>query len=76
VLVDGDPTKNIEDVRKVSAVITRGYLIYRGNRRGTGHRTVRRRGAETVTTAVAAAAGGGNEARAQRIEATPANTTK
>jgi hypothetical protein len=26
--VDGDPTKNIEDVRKVSAVITRGYLIY------------------------------------------------
>ena len=28
VLVDGDPTKNIEDVRKVSAVITRGYLIY------------------------------------------------
>jgi len=28
VLVDGDPTKNIEDIRKVSAVITRGYLIY------------------------------------------------
>jgi hypothetical protein len=28
VLVDGDPTKNIEDVRKVSAVITRGFLIY------------------------------------------------
>ncbi|MYM71532.1 amidohydrolase family protein [Duganella sp. FT134W] len=28
VLVDGDPTRNIEDVRKVSAVITRGYLIY------------------------------------------------
>lgn len=28
VLVDGDPTKNIEDVRRVSAVITRGYLIY------------------------------------------------
>jgi hypothetical protein len=28
VLVDGDPTKNIEDVRKVSAVITRGYVIY------------------------------------------------
>lgn len=28
VLVDGDPTKNIEDVRKVAAVITRGFLIY------------------------------------------------
>ncbi|MHA4868977.1 amidohydrolase family protein [Duganella sp. PWIR1] len=28
VLVDGDPTRNIEDVRKVSAVITRGFLIY------------------------------------------------
>ncbi len=28
VLVDGDPTQNIEDVRKVSAVITRGFLIY------------------------------------------------
>ena len=28
VLVDGDPTKDIEDVRKVSAVITRGFLIY------------------------------------------------
>ena len=28
VLVDGDPTKNIEDVRKVSAVVTRGYVIY------------------------------------------------
>ncbi len=28
VLVDGDPTKNIEDIRKISAVITRGYLMY------------------------------------------------
>lgn len=28
VLVDGDPTKNIEDVRKVAAVISRGYLMY------------------------------------------------
>ncbi len=28
VLVDGDPTKDIGDVRKVAAVITRGYLIY------------------------------------------------
>lgn len=28
ILVDGDPTKNIEDIRKVSAVITRGKLIY------------------------------------------------
>lgn len=27
-LVDGDPTKNIEDIRKISAVITRGYLTY------------------------------------------------
>jgi imidazolonepropionase-like amidohydrolase len=28
VLVDGDPTTNISDVRKVAAVITRGYLVY------------------------------------------------
>jgi len=28
VLVDGDPTKDIEDVRKVSAVITRGQIVY------------------------------------------------
>ena len=28
VLVDGDPTKNIADIRKVAAVITRGYLLY------------------------------------------------
>jgi hypothetical protein len=28
VLVDGDPTRHIEDVRKVAAVLTRGYLIY------------------------------------------------
>ncbi|MES2015376.1 MAG: amidohydrolase family protein [Pseudomonadota bacterium] len=28
VLVDGDPTKDIADVRKVAAVITRGYLVY------------------------------------------------
>ena len=28
VLIDGDPTKNIEDIRKVAAVITRGKLIY------------------------------------------------
>ncbi|UUZ56754.1 amidohydrolase family protein [Massilia sp. H-1] len=28
VLVDGDPTTNIADIRKVAAVITRGYLVY------------------------------------------------
>ncbi|MES2297097.1 MAG: amidohydrolase family protein [Pseudomonadota bacterium] len=28
VLVDGDPTKDIGDLRKVAAVITRGYLLY------------------------------------------------
>jgi hypothetical protein len=28
VLVDGDPTRQIADVRKVAAVITRGYLVY------------------------------------------------
>jgi len=28
VLVDGDPTRDIGDIRKVAAVITRGYLIY------------------------------------------------
>lgn len=28
ILIDGDPTRNIEDIRKVSVVITRGKLIY------------------------------------------------
>lgn len=28
VLIDNDPTRTIGDVRKVSTVITRGYLIY------------------------------------------------
>ncbi|PWF46740.1 amidohydrolase family protein [Massilia glaciei] len=28
VLVDGDPTVNISDVRKVALVLTRGYLVY------------------------------------------------
>jgi hypothetical protein len=28
VLVDGDPTNTIGDIRKVAAVITRGYLVY------------------------------------------------
>ncbi|HEU5436598.1 MAG TPA: amidohydrolase family protein, partial [Telluria sp.] len=28
VLVDGDPTRHIGDIRKVAAVITRGYLVY------------------------------------------------
>lgn len=28
VLVDGDPTRDIADLRKVAAVITRGYLVY------------------------------------------------
>ncbi len=28
VLVDGDPTKHIGDIRKVAAVITRGVLVY------------------------------------------------
>ena len=28
ILIDGDPTKNIEDIRKVALVITRGKLIY------------------------------------------------
>jgi hypothetical protein len=28
ILFDGDPTRNIEDIRKVSVVITRGKLIY------------------------------------------------
>ena len=27
-LIDGDPTRNIEDIRKVAVVITRGKLIY------------------------------------------------
>ena len=28
VLIDGNPMANIEDIRKVSAVITRGFLVY------------------------------------------------
>jgi hypothetical protein len=27
-LLDGDPTRNIEDLRKVALVMTRGKLIY------------------------------------------------
>jgi hypothetical protein len=70
VLVDGDPTKNIGDVRKVAAVITRGFLVY-------PHEVDRALGIQPFVTAGPALkklepvssniAGGGNEGALQRI---------
>ena len=46
VLVDGDPTKDIADIRKVALVITQGPLDFaQGTRRRDGHRAVRPVGA-------------------------------
>jgi imidazolonepropionase-like amidohydrolase len=71
VLVDGDPTKNIEDVRKVSAVITRGYLIYPQEIDAALGIAPFVGAAPGVTRAAPAAVayGGGNEGARERIEA-------
>lgn len=70
VLVDGDPTRNIGDVRKVAAVITRGFLVY-------PHEVDRALGIQPFVAAGPALkklapvssniAGGGNEGALQRI---------
>jgi hypothetical protein len=70
VLVDGDPTKHIGDVRKVAAVITRGFLVY-------PHEVDSALGIRPFVTAGPALkklapvssniAGGGNEGALQRI---------
>ncbi|MET0320423.1 MAG: amidohydrolase family protein [Duganella sp.] len=74
VLVDGDPTRDIRDVRKVSAVITRGYAIYPHQiDAALGIRSfVQAAPPEVVRSAPAAAGtrlgGGGNDGALQRIE--------
>ncbi|MYM80821.1 amidohydrolase family protein [Duganella sp. FT50W] len=71
VLVDGDPTKNIEDVRKVAAVITRGFLIYPQEIDAALGIAPFVTGAPQVikaATPVAAAYGGGNDGARARIE--------
>lgn len=72
VLVDGDPTRNIEDVRKVSAVITRGFLIYPQEiDAALGIAPFVSDAPKVVksTTPVAATYGGSNEGARARIEA-------
>jgi hypothetical protein len=72
VLVDGDPTKNIEDVRKVSAVITRGFLIYPAEiDAALGIAPFVKDAPQPVRTAVKAAGinTGGNEGARARIDA-------
>ncbi|MYN46419.1 amidohydrolase family protein [Pseudoduganella sp. FT93W] len=71
VLVDGDPTKDIADLRKVAAVITRGYLVSpREIDAELGIAPFVGATPKLVSTPVAAAAGGGNEGAMQRLEAT------
>jgi hypothetical protein len=71
VLVDGDPTKNIEDVRKVSAVITRGFLIYPAEiDTALGIAPFVKDAPQSVKSAVKAAAmEGSNEGARARIDA-------
>jgi hypothetical protein len=76
VLVDGDPTKDIKDVRKVSAVITRGYVIYPSEIDTALGIAPFVKEAPTVAKTAAAVAeaghahGGGNDGARNRIEAT------
>ena len=75
-LVDGDPTKDIKDVRKVSAVITRGYVIYPSEIDTALGIAPFVKEAPTVAKTAAAVAeaghahGGGNDGARNRIEAT------
>jgi hypothetical protein len=76
VLVDGDPTKDIKDVRKVSAVITRGYVIYPSEiDTALGIAPFVKEAPRVAKTAPAVAEaghvhGGGNDGARNRIEAT------
>ena len=70
VLLDGDPTKQIGDIRKVAAVITRGFLLY-------PHEIDKELGIKPFVSGAplmkalapvsATIAGGGNEAAMQRL---------
>ena len=71
VLVDGDPTRNIEDVRRVSAVITRGFLIYPHQvDAALGIRSFVSTAPPVVVTAAGGqvAEGGGNDGARYRLE--------
>ncbi|RFP24659.1 amidohydrolase [Duganella sp. BJB488] len=72
VLVDGDPTRDIADVRKVAAVITRGYVIYpREIDSALGIAPFVQDAPQVVRTAPAVAEinGAGNEGALRRIDA-------
>ncbi len=70
VLVDGDPTKDIADLRKVAAVITRGYLVSpRDIDAALGITPFVSTTPALVTAAPVAVEGGANEAALQRIGA-------
>lgn len=75
VLVDGDPTKDIRDVRKVSAVITRGFIIYPNQiDAALGIKSFVEAAPPVVQQSALAASsgqavgGGGNDGALQRIE--------
>lgn len=73
VLVDGDPTRDIADLRKVSAVITRGYVIYPQEiDAALGIAPFVKDAPQTARTAPAVADmnGGGNDGALRRIDAT------
>jgi len=73
VLVDGDPTKDIADLRKVSAVITRGYVIYPQEidaALGIAPFVKDAPQAARTAPAVAQTDGGGNDGALRRIDAT------
>ena len=71
VLVDGDPTKDIRDVRKVSAVVTRGYVVYPAEIDAALGIAPFIKDAPRVARAAqpVADAGGGNDGARNRIEA-------
>lgn len=71
VLVDGDPTKQIGDIRKVAAVITRGYLVYPheiDKELGIAPFVKDAPALRQLTPVSANIAAGGNEAARQRFE--------
>ena len=73
VLVDGDPTRDIADVRKVAAVITRGYVIYPQEiDAALGIAPFVKEAPQPVrnTPLADAGHGGGNDGALRRIEAT------
>ena len=73
VLVDGDPTRDIADIRKVAAVITRGYVIYPQEiDAALGIAPFVKEGPQPVrnTPLADTGHGGGNDGALRRIEAT------